>query len=264
MKTEEYVNVIRNMQEFSNLVECVYPDQYKFVCQQHDIPEREAMDMYGYLRKVASGQYWCIREKSDGYIYTMVGMAQEAQKLQMLNSLIKNTSAIGEDRNSNILAIFKKGDKYVQQEFGLQWQATFIEIAEMIKNGYILTTTARQVDDVEAKDYVGENKDKKSYIPIYDGDVMLCYVGKPEWWSSDCKNSGLYLCKNGVYYRLVYTPGKGYVRHDKPDTDEEFELDIEENAFSSYVMTLSQNWYKLGNIHAGIGFLIEKPKENKE
>ena len=264
MKTEEYVNIIRNMQEFSNLVECVYPDQYKFVCQQHDIPEREAMDMYGYLRKVASGQYWCIREKSDGYIYTMVGMAQEAQKLQMLNSLIKNTSAIGEDRKSNILAIFKKGDKYVQQEFDLQWQATFIEIAEMIKNGYILTTTARQVDDVEAKDYVGENKDKKSYIPIYDGDVMLCFVSKPEWWSSDCKKSGLYLCKNGIYHRLIYTNGKGYVRHGEPDTDEDFELAIDENAFSSYVMTLSQKWYKLGNIHAGIGFLIEKPKEKKK
>ena len=181
MKTEEYVNTIRNMQEFSNLVECVYPDQYKFVCQQHDIPEREAMDMYGYLRNVASGQYWCIREKSDVYFYTMVDMAQEAQKLHMLNSLIKHTSAIGEDRKSNILAIFRKEDKYVQKEFDLQWQSAFIEIAEMIKNGYTLITTARQVDNVDAKDYVGKNDGKKSYIPIYDGDVMLCYVSKPEW-----------------------------------------------------------------------------------
>ena len=263
MKTEEYVNTIKNMQEFSNLVECVYPDQYKFVCQQHDIPEREAMDMYGYLRKVASGQYWCIREKSDVYIYTMVDMAQEAQKLQMLNSLIKDTSAIGEDRKSNILAIFKKEDKYVQNEFDLQWQATFIEIAEMIKNGYTLITTARHVDNVDAKEYVGENEGKKSYIPIYDGDVMLCYVNKPEFWGSDCKNSGLYLCKDGIYHRLIYTPGKGYVRHGEPDTDEDFELAINENAFSSYVMTFSQKWYKLGNIHAGIGFLIEKPKEKK-
>ena len=45
---------------------------------------------------------------------------------------------------------------------------------------------------------------------------------------------------------------------------EAFELDIEENAFSSYVMTLSQKWYKLGNIHAGIGFLIEKPEDKEE
>lgn len=134
----------------------------------------------------------------------------------------------------------------------------------MIKNGYTLTATARQVDNVDAKDYVGENNGKKSYIPIYDGDVMLCYVSKPKWWSSDCKNSGLYLCNYGVYYRLIYTPGKGYIRHGEPDTDEAFELDIEENAFSSYVMTLSQKWYKLGNIHAGIGFLIEKPEDKEE
>lgn len=118
--------------------------------------------------------------------------------------------------------------------------------------------------NVDAKDYVGEDKGKKSYIPIYDGDVMLCYVSKPKWWSSDCENSGLYLCRDGVYYRLIYTPGKGYIRHGEPDTDEAFELDIEENAFSSYVMTLSQKWYKLGNIQAGIGFLIEKPEDKKE
>ena len=34
--------------------------------------------------------------------------------------------------------------------------------------------------------------------------------------------------------------------------------DIGEESFSSYVMTLTQSWYKLGNVHAGIGFLKEK------
>lgn len=264
MKTEEYVSIIKNMLKFSNMVECVHPDQYKFVCHLHNIQEREAMDMYGDLRKIASGQYWSIKDKEDGYLYSMIKMALEASKLQVFNSLIEDTAANCEDRKPNILAFFKRGAERFQQEFNLQWQVAYIDIAEMIKNGYTLTATARQVDNVDAKDYVGENKGKKSYIPIYDGDVMLCYVSKPKWWSSDCENSGLYLCKDGVYYRLIYTPGKGYIRHGEPDTDEAFELDIEENAFSSYVMTLSQKWYKLGNIHAGIGFLIEKPEDKKE
>lgn len=264
METNDYVSIIKNMLKFSNMVECVYPDQYKFVCQLHNIPEREAMDMYGNLRKVASGQYWSISKVTDGYLYSMISMALEAEKIQIYNSLIKDTAASCEDRKSNILAFFKRGDERLQQEFDLQWQATYLEIAEMIKNGYTLTATARQVDNVNAKDYVGKNDGKKSYIPIYDGDVMLCYVSKPEWWSTDCKNSGLYLCKDGVYHRLIYTPGKGYIRHGEPDTDEDFELAIDENAFSSYVMTLSQKWYKLGNIHAGIGFLIEKPEDKKE
>lgn len=134
MTTEEYVNAIKNMQAFVKLVEGVYPDQYKFLCQQHDISEREAMNMYGYLRNVASGQYWCIRDKEDAYVYTMVSMAQKAHNLQMLNSLIKNVPTIDEDSQPNILAIFiNKDGKYFQQEFDLQWQVTFIEIAEMIK-----------------------------------------------------------------------------------------------------------------------------------
>lgn len=264
MKTEEYVSTIKNMQAFSNLVDRVYPDQYKFVCMQHDISEREAMDMYSYLRKVASGQYWFINDKSDDYFYTMISMAQEARKLHALNSIIKTVPANDGDRKQNILVIFLKNGEWFQQEFDLQWQATFIEIAEMIKNGYELMTIARQVDYVDAKDYVGKNDGKKSNIPIYDGDVMLCYVSKPEWWSSDYENSGLYLCQNGGYHRLIYTPGKGYVRHGEPDTDEDFELEIEDKAFSSYVMTISQKWYKLGNIHASIGFLIEKPKDKEE
>lgn len=265
MKTEEYVSTIKNMQAFCNLVEKVFPDQYKFVCMQHDISEREAMNMYGYLRKVASGQYWCINDKPDGYFHTMISMAQEARKLQTLNSLIKNANANDEDGMPNILAIFiNKDGEYFQKEFDLQCQTSFIEIAEMIKNGYTLTTIAHQVDNVDAKDYVGKNDGKKSHIPIYDGDVMLCYINKPEFWSSDYQNSGLYLCQNGDYHRLIYTPGKGYVRHGEPDTDEEFELEIEDKAFSRYVMTISQKWYKLGNIHANIGFLIEKPKDKEE
>lgn len=70
--------------------------------------------------------------------------------------------------------------------------------------------------------------------------------------------SGLYICESGSYHRLLYTPNKGYVRHGEPDVDEDFTLDIEEESFSSYVMTLDQSWYKLGNVYAGIGFLKEK------
>ena len=76
MKPEEYVNTIKNMQAFSNFVEHIYPDQYRFVCHQHDIPDRKAMNMYSYLRKIASGQYWCINDKPEDYFCTMVSMAQ--------------------------------------------------------------------------------------------------------------------------------------------------------------------------------------------
>ena len=263
MKIEEYISAIRTMQYFNFYVMGFHPDQYKFVCQQHDISEREAMDMYSYLRKIADGCYWVVKDKPEGYLYTMLSMAQEANKLQSYNNFIYRTAAVG-DKKSKILVVFSKDGKYIQEEFDLQMQVSFIKIAEMVKNGYTMIATARQVDNIDGTQYAREVKDKRDYIPIYDGDVMLCYVDKPEYWDSDYKNSGLYLCKDGVYHRLIYTPGKGYIRHGELDTDEDFELDIEDNAFNSYVMTLSQKWYKLGNIYAGIGFLIEKTEEKKE
>lgn len=45
--------------------------------------------------------------------------------------------------------------------------------------------------------------------------------------------------------------------------DEDFELNIGENAFTDYIMTFGQSFYKLGNIHAGIGFLVEKHNNDK-
>lgn len=97
------------------------------------------------------------------------------------------------------------------------------------------------------------------YKNVYiDAENTRMIRAKPEFWSSDWRNSGLYICENGSYHRLLYTPNKGYVRHGEPDVDEDFTLDIGEKSFNSYVMTLSQSWYKLGNVHAGIGFLKEK------
>lgn len=162
METNDYVSIIKNMLEFSNMVECVYPDQYKFVCHLHNIQEREAMDMYGDLRKIASGQYWSIKDKKDEYLYSMIKMALEASKIQVFNSLIEDTAAIGEDRKPNILAFFKRGVERFSQEFNLQWQVAYLDIAEMIKNGYTLTATARQVDNVDDEDYV-----------TYDGSIFF-------------------------------------------------------------------------------------------
>lgn len=56
--------------------------------------------------------------------------------------------------------------------------------------------------------------------------------------------------------------GYAQVQRSEPDVDEDFELDIEQNTFSKYTMTLSQSWVKLGNVYVGIGFLVEKIKIN--
>lgn len=263
MKAKDFLNAMQVMDEFTELVSCVYPDKYKIVCMKHGIDERDAMDMYSYLQKMKSGEYWRVSNKPKDYIERVLAMANEAYSLYTNNSLILDMANFG-DNLTRILVIFEKECKRIQQEFDLKKQGTYVAIAELISSGYSVVSVIRQSDSIDSKNYVGEKIDKnQSRIPIYDGDVMLCFVKKPEFWSTDCYDCGLYICKKGSYHKLLYTPNKGYVRHGEPDTDEDFELDIEENAFSNYIMTLGQSFYKLGNIHTGIGFLVEKRNNDK-
>ena len=260
MKAKDFLNAMICMDEFTNLVSCVYPDKYKIVCMKHGIDERDAMDMYSYLQKIKSGEYFRVRNKPNDYIERVLDMAKEAYSLYMSNNLILDMANFGDDL-TRILVIFEKECKRTQQEFDLKEEGTYVAIAELIGSGYSVVSVIRQSDSIDSKNFVGEKTDKnQSHIPIYDGDVMLCYVNRPEFWGSDWQDSGLYICEGGSYHRLLYTPNKGYVRHGEPDVDEDFELNIEEDAFTEYIMTLSQSFYKLGNIHAGIGFLIEESK----
>lgn len=258
METKKYLSAMKTMVEMEKMISRVRPDKYKAVCKKHGIDEHEAMDMYGYLQKMKT-DYWLVSYKKEDYLEQVLVIGEEAYSTYLNNSFAYDATTFKEGP-TNILMAFRKEEKTFQQDFDLQNPNSFFAITEIMNSGYHVVCVARQVDNVDSKRYKGDNEEKKPYIPIYDGDVMLCYVDDPESYFSDYKNCGLYICQDGVYLRLIYTPGKGYVRHGELDTDEDFELDIDNDAFSHYIMTLHQNWYKLGNIHAGIGFLIEESK----
>ena len=259
MEMNEYLKAMQTMDKLDTLVSSVYPDKFKLVCKKHGIDECEAMNMYAYLQKMKKSQYWLVRYKPTDYLERILTLAKEAYASYMNNNLILGMVNFGDDL-TRILVIFEKEGKRSQQEFDLKEQRSYVDIADFIANGYSVVYVIRQSDKVDSKNFVGEKKEKQQHIPVYDGDVILCYINKPEFWSSDWRDSGLYICEAGSYHRLLYTPNKGYIRKGEPDVDEDFELDIEENAFSSWMMTLSQSWYKLGNVYSGIGFLIENPK----
>lgn len=264
MKAKEYLNAMQVMEEFKSLVSRVYPDKYNLVCMKHGIDERESMDMYSYLQSMKNGNTWLTKQKPVEYVERIITVAEEASMMLEYGGVILNIKNFGDEnygsRFTKILVVFKKDGKISKHEFDLVDSSSFVSIASLITSGYSIESIIRQSDEVDGKCFVGVKNMINSKVPIYDGDVMLCYVNKPEFWGSDWQNSGLYVCQGGSYYRLVYTPNKGYVRHGVPDMDEDFELDIEENAFSSYVMTLGQSWLKLGNVHVGVDFLIEKNK----
>ena len=98
-------------------------------------------------------------------------------------------------------------------------------------------------------------KDKK--ISIYEGDIIFC-TDKDRWSFSD--NSGAYLCIDGTYKRLMYTPGRGYICRGKPD----YELNKNGSdrrynncAFNAY----DRRFWVVGNIYVDNSVLIEKKEE---
>lgn len=164
-----------------------------------------------------------VRYKPLEYLERVLTLAKEAYASYMNNGLILSMVNFG-DKYTRILVIFEKDGVRSQQEFDLREQRTYVDIADFIGNGYTIVSVIRQSDNVNSEKFIGEKGERSHSIPIYDGDVMLCYVNKPEFWSSDWRNSGLYICESGSYHRLLYTPNKGYVRHGEPDVDEDFTL----------------------------------------
>lgn len=125
MKAKDFLNAMQVMDEFTELVSCVYPDKYKIVCMKHGIDERDAMDMYSYLQKMKTGEYWQVSNKPKDYIERVLAMANEAYSLYTNNSLILDMANFGDDL-TRILIIFEKECKRIQQEFDLKEQWTYV------------------------------------------------------------------------------------------------------------------------------------------
>lgn len=265
VKAKEYLAAMKTMYNLEQLADGVRPDKYKYICQKYGIDENEAMNMYSVLQKMKK-EYYMVNYKKSAALERVLAIAEEAYvtyKHDRVDFYVELHSP--ETRYKYILVSFRKpGEKLVQQEFNITDPKTFPAVTDMMNSGFEIVGMSRQADEIESTKYDGVDDDRRIYIPIYDGDVLLCYLENPDSIFSHHKECGLYLCHAGVYHRLVYTPGKGYVRHHEPDEDEDFELDISEESFSQYVLTLSKRFRKLGNIHSGIGFLMEEDNKEKE
>lgn len=255
--------VINGLSKLKSMACAITPDRYKWMCEKNNISEREAMDMYSWFKDLSKG----VLPYKDGailkeeHIAKIVDIAEQAYTQHIkYEHFISNIHGFvykaGYDYTNVLYFIEREGEKK-RLELSLRDQESYLLLADLIKQGYKIQSMACQADIVYSTNtYLGEaNTDK---VIIYDGDVILAYVEKPEFWSTDHTKSGLYICRNGCYKRLVYTPGKGYIRRGRVDEDEDFEVEInQKNCFRSTVFTMFQKWEIVGNVHESIDFLIE-------
>lgn len=98
---------------------------------------------------------------------------------------------------------------------------------------------------------------ERKKVDIYDGDIIFC-TESDRWSLSD--NSGAYVCMNGCYKRLMYTPGRGYIRRGELD----FEQDDKGNdcRYRNYVFnSYDRKFQVVGNIYVDNRVLSEKKEE---
>lgn len=261
---------LRTMQSLRNLADNVYPDKFKLVCVQEGIRESLAMDMYNYFQSIVRGNipYRDGRPLTDKEMERIISLAQKADGMydrfssRKIPTVILKSQRYGETFN-HVLVVWtpKDGGEDQQTELDLTCQDAYVTIGRLADGGNTIKAILRQTDRITSTSNcisLDPDRRNKDSLNVYEGDVFLAYLDRPGFWSSDAKDCGLYLCAHGAYHRLLYTPGKGYVRKGTPDCDDDFKVDIQEGAFNSHVLTMSQKWKKIGNVHVDIGFLIEK------
>ena len=93
----------------------------------------------------------------------------------------------------------------------------------------------------------------KAEVSIYDGDIIFCNVNDRLSWGDD---NGAYICVDDCYKRLMYTPGRGYLRRGEPDFEQD--RDGEDCRYNSHVFNSYNKTFRVvGNIYVDNSVLIE-------
>lgn len=97
----------------------------------------------------------------------------------------------------------------------------------------------------------------RTKIDIYDGDIIFC-TESDRWSFSD--QSGAYVCTDDCYKRLIYTPGRGYIR--RGELDFEQDKDGDDCRYRNYVFNSYQYKFQVvGNIYVDNRVLSEKKEK---
>lgn len=100
---------------------------------------------------------------------------------------------------------------------------------------------------------------KREEIDVYDGDIIFCTDKDRFTWD---EKSGAYVCIDGCYKRLMYTPGRGYICRGEPDYEQN--RDGKDCRYNDYVFNSYDRRFQIvGNIFVDNSVLNEKKEETK-
>ena len=164
------------------------------------------------------------QEKIDKIIPLAINLVDELHKNWESNSRFKNLSY--DDKELRKL-IYSENDEVKEVVLNLHDTNDIITFSEMLKRGIKSISLLRYCCKTQLK-----NSDKQ--LQVFEGDL---FDTNDMFWGV---KSNIYVAeKDSTFRKLIYIKGKGYI-------DKNGELNMEDNSYTSYVLSLAE-WRKIGN-----------------
>ena len=248
---KETINQVEELRTWSNYVNKERFMSYAEAKSSMTIRESEALwRVWDYIITL---NWYKLQEVSDEKMEMVISVAREVYE-----SVCKGAHIHWRDddpKTPKWKVYYRKGEQGNLQQMNIN----LLEKEDVIK--YALLLQQEDIEILHRLDFY--EKIETSYgmdrtkVDIYDGDIIFC-TDSERWNISD--KSGAYVCVDGCYKRLMYTPGRGYIRRG--------ELDFEQNKegndckYCSYVFNSYDRKFKVvGNIYVDNSVLSEKKEE---
>lgn len=210
------------------------------------------MDVYYGEDKHTIKEMWKMWEKFPSMFYTSDIDEKIVNKLT--NRVIEITrniekswqfqlKKIGSYEKDGRLIIYEENGEIKKAEIDLLNSVDIIAYSEIIKRAKKVHDVLALLEeiDLDRRAMMEHNGEK---MKIYEGDIICA---NDNYWGDG--KSGLYLAQksnsgvayDAAYKKLLYIKGKGYVMNGEPNIDES-------KSYNYHVLTLKDNWFKLGNL----------------
>lgn len=195
--------------------------------------------------------FWRLEKVDDPVLYRAIDIARGAYEAVCKGGHI---SVIANEPRTPKWRIYyrtEEGAQILQMDLNLREKEDVIKYSLLLQQEGV--EIVNRVDFYESVDV--RYKDKNGVqVAIYDGDIIFCT--QTDRWLSLSENSGCYVCMDGCYKRLVYTPGRGYIRRGELDIHQD--KDDRDCRYNDYVFNSYDCQFKVvGNIFIDRSILKE-------
>lgn len=238
-------NGYMNKQRFTSYAKAKYP-----------FTDKEAEQVWNVWEFVATQNFYQWEKQSEALILTAMNIAREAYEAVCGGGHIHWRDNAPETTKWRIY--YRHGEKGEVQQMSLNLR----EKEDILKYALLLqqeeTEILHRVDFFERVQVsCGTSGSKRIELDIYDGDIIFCTEKDRFSWGD---GSGAYLCIDGCYKRLMYTPGRGYLRRGEPDFEQN--KDGDDCRYSNYVFNSYDRKFQIvGNIFVDNTALNERKEE---